>query len=381
MTDADVDGAHIASLLITFFYQEMPELIENGHLFLAVPPLYKISDKADVAYARNEAHRDRASGDAFQGPKPKVTRFKGLGEMDFKDLKETTMDKKRRMLLRVAIGEGERDGLDRGRQFADGIEARSALPLHPGARRVRQGSRYLARSPSSATANGRLVLARDGVGIFHVRVFERLGVDVNIAIRLRRILVAQNLDDRRISLLRLTVRRIEVAFDDDTLFPIVRILQQQIVQALQLEVRHRSIDVVRQVVVHAEREHRIADERIDEEDARIRVAPAVGVAVLNPLPHDHEQRESREQRHDPENPVVGPGRPPTGGLDARHRRVNDRHVGNAADVGRPVRNDSFDVRVRELVFIKTREINDRDGGQYAEHRETPRRRARYRRAE
>jgi topoisomerase-4 subunit B len=111
MTDADVDGAHIASLLITFFYQEMPELIENGHLFLAVPPLYKISDKADVAYARTEAHRDQLLETHFKGKKPKVTRFKGLGEMDFKDLKETTMDKKRRMLLRVAIGEGERGGL------------------------------------------------------------------------------------------------------------------------------------------------------------------------------------------------------------------------------------------------------------------------------
>ncbi|CEJ88762.1 DNA topoisomerase IV, subunit B [Hyphomicrobium sp. GJ21] len=111
MTDADVDGAHIASLLITFFYQEMPELIENGHLFLAVPPLYKISDKSDVAYARNEAHRDQLIETQFKNKKPKVTRFKGLGEMDFKDLKETTMDKRRRTLLRVAIGEGERDML------------------------------------------------------------------------------------------------------------------------------------------------------------------------------------------------------------------------------------------------------------------------------
>ena len=111
MTDADVDGAHIASLLITFFYQEMPELVENGHLFLAVPPLYKISDKGDVAYARTEAHRDELLATHFKNKKPKVTRFKGLGEMDFKDLKETTMDKKRRTLLRVSIGEAERGGL------------------------------------------------------------------------------------------------------------------------------------------------------------------------------------------------------------------------------------------------------------------------------
>ncbi|MET0408528.1 MAG: DNA topoisomerase IV subunit B [Hyphomicrobium sp.] len=111
MTDADVDGAHIASLLITFFYQEMPELVENGHLFLAVPPLYKISDKSDVVYARTEAHRDDLLANHFKNKKPKVTRFKGLGEMDFKDLKETTMDKKRRTLLRVAIGDAERGGL------------------------------------------------------------------------------------------------------------------------------------------------------------------------------------------------------------------------------------------------------------------------------
>jgi topoisomerase-4 subunit B len=111
MTDADVDGAHIASLLITFFYQETPELVENGHLFLAVPPLYKISDKSDVVYARTEAHRDELIATHFKGRKPKVTRFKGLGEMDFKDLKETTMDKRRRTLLRVGIGEAERGGL------------------------------------------------------------------------------------------------------------------------------------------------------------------------------------------------------------------------------------------------------------------------------
>ncbi len=111
MTDADVDGAHIASLLITFFYQETPELVENGHLYLAVPPLYKIADKSDVAYARNEAHRDELLATHFKNKKPKVTRFKGLGEMDFKDLKETTMDKRRRMLLRVGIGEDERGGL------------------------------------------------------------------------------------------------------------------------------------------------------------------------------------------------------------------------------------------------------------------------------
>ena len=108
MTDADVDGAHIASLLITFFYQEMRELIENGHLYLAVPPLYKISHKSEVAYARDEIHRDLLLGTQFKGRNADVTRFKGLGEMDFKDLKSTTMDPKNRLLLRVEAGDGDK---------------------------------------------------------------------------------------------------------------------------------------------------------------------------------------------------------------------------------------------------------------------------------
>jgi topoisomerase-4 subunit B len=111
MTDADVDGAHIASLLITFFYQEMPELIENGHLFLAVPPLFRLTWKGEVEYARDDAHRERLLATTFQGKKPDVTRFKGLGEMDFKDLKSTTMDPKKRLLLQVAIGDGDKSAI------------------------------------------------------------------------------------------------------------------------------------------------------------------------------------------------------------------------------------------------------------------------------
>ncbi len=112
MTDADVDGAHIAALLITFFYQEMPELVENGHLYLAVPPLYKITQGAKSLYARDEKHRDELIAKEFKANPPvKVGRFKGLGEMNASELKETTMDIKKRALLRVAIGEGERSGL------------------------------------------------------------------------------------------------------------------------------------------------------------------------------------------------------------------------------------------------------------------------------
>ncbi len=112
MTDADVDGAHIAALLITFFYQEMPELIEQGHLFLAVPPLYRLTHGAKSFYARDEKHRDELIRKEFPAnAKVEVNRFKGLGEMNAPQLKETTMDPKKRLLLRVDIGEGDKSTL------------------------------------------------------------------------------------------------------------------------------------------------------------------------------------------------------------------------------------------------------------------------------
>src|SRR5690606_30695973 len=108
MTDADVDGAHIASLLITFFYQEMPQLIRGGHLFLAVPPLYRISQGGNVAYARDDAHKDELLRTEFTGRgKIEIGRFKGLGEMMAAQLKVTTMDPKKRTLLRVDVAEDE----------------------------------------------------------------------------------------------------------------------------------------------------------------------------------------------------------------------------------------------------------------------------------
>lgn len=104
MTDADVDGAHIASLLITFFFQKMPDLIRQGHLYLAVPPLYRISQGGKIAYARDDAHKDELLKTEFAGKsKIEIGRFKGLGEMRADQLKETTMHPEKRTLLRVSI--------------------------------------------------------------------------------------------------------------------------------------------------------------------------------------------------------------------------------------------------------------------------------------
>jgi topoisomerase-4 subunit B len=103
MTDADVDGAHIASLLITFFFQEMPGLIDQGHLYLAQPPLYRLTQGAKTAYAMDDAHKDQLLESEFTRGKVDITRFKGLGEMPYVHLRETTMDPKSRKLLQVRV--------------------------------------------------------------------------------------------------------------------------------------------------------------------------------------------------------------------------------------------------------------------------------------
>lgn len=103
MTDADVDGAHIATLLMTFFFQEMAPIVRGGHLYIAQPPLYKLTAGKESRYAHDDAHRAELEATVFKGKKVEISRFKGLGEMNPKPLRETTMDPRTRTLIRVTL--------------------------------------------------------------------------------------------------------------------------------------------------------------------------------------------------------------------------------------------------------------------------------------
>ena len=112
MTDADVDGAHIATLLLTFLYRFMPQLIEDGYVYLAQPPLYKIEKNKKVWYAYDDTQLNEILTEIGRDQNNKIQRYKGLGEMDAEQLWETTMDPEKRVLLRVTIDDAERATID-----------------------------------------------------------------------------------------------------------------------------------------------------------------------------------------------------------------------------------------------------------------------------
>ncbi len=113
LTDADSDGHHIATLLLTFFYRHLPGLFADGRIYLACPPLYKIAWAQETHWALDDGDRDRILAELPKNAKPTLTRFKGLGEMPARDLSETTLDPTRRRLLRVVVPDDDRPYTER----------------------------------------------------------------------------------------------------------------------------------------------------------------------------------------------------------------------------------------------------------------------------
>ena len=112
MTDADVDGAHISTLLLTFLYRFMPQLIEDGYVYLAQPPLFKIEKNKRVWYAYSEDELKEIISEIGRDQNNKIQRYKGLGEMDPEQLWETTMDPEKRILLKVTMDDAQRASID-----------------------------------------------------------------------------------------------------------------------------------------------------------------------------------------------------------------------------------------------------------------------------
>ena len=143
LTDADSDGHHIATLLLTFFYRHLPGLLDDGRVYLACPPLYKITWGKETHWAADDASRDRILAKLPKNAKPNITRFKGLGEMPAQLLYETTLDPARRRLLRVDRPR-RRPPLHRAhRHRPDGQGARGPVQVHHGRGVHGQGYRHL----------------------------------------------------------------------------------------------------------------------------------------------------------------------------------------------------------------------------------------------